>query len=115
MSFTINVYDKKVAQYLTLHLSDGETVDCQPMNASEVTFLSNVWVNDGTINIDFHLDNPVGCDISVYNLIGKKIFSNSVIADYNREIIQMNDVVAGVYIVELDMNGLTEIHKIILN
>lgn len=114
-SFTINVDDKKVAQYLTLRLSNEEVVDCQPNNASEATYLSNVWVNDGVINVDFHLDQPVGCEINIYNLVGDQIYSNSVTADYNRETIQMNEVSAGVYIVELNMNGLTETHKIIFN
>lgn len=114
-SFTINVDDKKVAQYLTLRLSNEEVVDCQPNNASEAIYLSNVWVNDGVINVDFHLDQPVGCDINIYNLVGEQIYSNSMTADYNREIIQINDAAAGVYIVELNMNGLNEIHKIILN
>jgi hypothetical protein len=114
-SFTINVDDKKVAQYLTLRLSNEEVVDCQPNNASEATYLSNVWVNDGVINVDFHLDQPVGCEINIYNLVGEQIYSNSVTADYNRETIQMNEVSAGAYIVELNMNGLTETHKIIFN
>ena len=81
--------------------------------------LDNVYPNptSGNLTIEFTTSSAQAVSVSVINLIGEQVatlFEGTVVVGQHREIADLSDLSAGIYMLRIDMNGKTVTRKLIV-
>jgi len=96
-----------------LLLSKADYEDC----LAPTDFTDNdiqVFATGKTIIADFYLDKTSEANIEVYNMLGQPVYANKATIGYSRESINLSEVQAGVYFVNININGTNQTEKVIL-
>ncbi|MBT6916515.1 MAG: T9SS type A sorting domain-containing protein [Flavobacteriales bacterium] len=96
-----------------LLLSKADYADClAPADLSDEDI--RITSIGKTIMTDFFLDRSANADITIYNVLGAPVFSNSMSVGYSRESFDLNHLQSGLYVVNVSINGSTTTEKVIL-
>jgi len=112
-SYTFEVVEDLSPLNFKLLLSKADYEDCLAPTA----FTDNdirVFATGKTIVADFYLDRTSEANIEVYNMLGQPVYANKVTIGYSRENINLSEVQAGVYFVNININGANKTEKVIL-
>jgi hypothetical protein len=110
-SFTIN--EQLDPLNMKILISKKDYADCM----APTSFSDNevrVFSNDKMIHTDFYLDKTVEANITVMNSLGQVIRTERATVSYNRNSIDMSSAQAGIYFVNIQINGQTKTEKVIL-
>jgi hypothetical protein len=67
----------------------------------------NIWPNP--VSNELHIDNGANSVVSIFDLLGQKVFSSIIIS--NKAIVDIGQLIPGVYVVEIDQKGIARITK----
>lgn len=110
-SFTIN--ENLDPLNMKILISKKDYADCM----APTSFSDNevrVFSSDKMIHTDFYLDKTVDANITVMNSLGQVIRIEQATVSYNRNSIDMSTAQAGIYFVNVQINGQTKTEKVIL-
>ena len=112
-TYALNAESADEPIYMTLILSQKDYENCI---ASEDYSSDPVRISSYEKNIfmDFNLDQRAQADVVIYNALGDRIHSQSFVAGYARQTINLGFVNAGVYFVNIHINGSTFSEKVVL-
>lgn len=89
-------------------VSSAYTIQTTSTNDPELNALIKIYPNptSGQLTVEF-IDLPMrDMDVAVYDVIGQRVFSqNKALITNGKYLLQMNDLPAGVYVVELMLEG----------
>ncbi|MEX2596103.1 MAG: T9SS type A sorting domain-containing protein [Salibacteraceae bacterium] len=112
-SYQFDIEDESEVLVFTLLMSKDDYEDC----VAPTSFSDNeirVFNQGKIVNADFYLDRSASANIQVFNVMGQPVYQNKATVGYSRESIDLNSVDAGVYFVNIRINGQTLTKKVIL-
>ncbi len=96
-----------------LLLSKDDYEDCMaPADITEQQL--RVFANGKEVVADFYLDRSARANIRVYDIVGNLVYSAQETVGYSRETMNLEHVGAGVYMINIEINGGVTTEKVIL-
>jgi len=112
-TYTFKTGESLADRFMKLVLTKNDYEDCIAPSEMEEGNI-RIWVAGKTINADFFLSQPANSQLDIYNVLGERVYSSTDIVGFNRKTISLDDVEAGVYLVNIQVNGSMVTEKIVL-
>ena len=110
---TENDFSEPLNYHLEGYANNDWTINVVTVTDIAQQKLQSVVIGPNPSNGLISINNADEIDVKVYNLLGRVIFEQS--AHQNNNSILINDLQEGIYFVQLEKDGFTEIRKVIVN